>query len=129
MQDPTQPTSYNPPLQPHEPDAQTVPNDNADSRQAAADLIRRKVAAAYGEEPSAQQEMAEVKQLQQPASKHQAYMQQLSQSGKSLVEIQQAWHEYYNQLPNHEKYQVWQEFYSAQPGSGAATVTAPTASP
>lgn len=86
-------------------------DDQAD-RQSAADLIRRKVAAIYGDEPGAAQELAAA-QAVVPRSRHQQYMYDLNQSGRSLVEIQTIWHEYYNALSNEEKHQVWQEFYSA----------------
>jgi sortase A len=33
-------------------------------------------------------------------------------SGKSLVEVQTAWHLYYQNLPDREKHEVWQEFYA-----------------
>ena len=48
-----------------------------------------------------------------PRSKHQQYMYDLSQSGKSIVEIQTAWHNYYFSLPDEEKHQVWREFYES----------------
>lgn len=78
----------------------------------AVQLIRAKVERAYTGEPDAVQEMAEAAQQRAP-SKHQRYMQELSASGKSLAEIQTAWHHYYTQLPDAEKHEVWQEFYAA----------------
>lgn len=87
---------------------------SAAQAQAAVDMMRRKVATALGEgeEPSATAEMAEVAATKTP-SKHQLYMQELGQSGKSLAEIQTAWHRYYTMLPEHEKNEVWQEFYAS----------------
>lgn len=41
-------------------------------------------------------------------------MYDLSTSGKDLAAIQTAWHQYYQSLPDDEKHQVWQEFYSSQ---------------
>jgi len=85
----------------------------APSQEAAADLIRRKLDAIYNGEPSAKEEIKEVKQ--EPAklrSKHQEYMYNLSTSGKSLAEIQSAWHTYYANLPDDEKHEVWREFYN-----------------
>ncbi len=79
---------------------------------AAVNLIRQKVGNLYGEEPSAKDEAKEVKQVDHPLSKHQAYMQKISQSGKSLAEIQTAWHSYYVGLSDSEKHEVWQEFYA-----------------
>lgn len=46
-------------------------------------------------------------------SKHQKFMHELSSSGKSLAEIQTEWYQYYTDLPNEEKNQVWQEFYDS----------------
>ena len=81
----------------------------------AADLIRKKVEAAYAHEPSAKQEVEEVEDLSPRAhrSKHQEFIYNLTNSGRPLHEIQIAWHEYYAGLTDAEKHQVWQEFYSA----------------
>lgn len=79
---------------------------------AAVRLIRQKVAQAYSDEPAAMSELAETKRERVP-SKHQAFMLQLSQAGKSLAEIQTEWHRYYTQLPDNEKREVWEEFYAA----------------
>jgi LPXTG-site transpeptidase (sortase) family protein len=80
----------------------------------AADLIRKKVNAAYEHEPSARAEAEEVNDL--PAkthrSKHQQFIYELTNSGRPLHEVQTAWHEYYAGLPDHEKHEVWQEFYN-----------------
>lgn len=78
----------------------------------ALNLIRQKLTAIYDEEPDTKKELAEDRAHHGRRSKHQEYMHQLSSSGKSLAEIQIAWHEYYIQLPDNEKHQVWQEFYS-----------------
>lgn len=78
---------------------------------AAADLIRQKLASIYADEPNAQQEEAEA-EAAQPRSKHQEFMYRLSTSGKSLSEIQTEWHDYYVSLTDDEKHQVWQEFYA-----------------
>ena len=77
----------------------------------AAQVIRAKVAALYTEEPVAKEEIAEIAESG-VHSKHQKYMQELSNSGKSLAEIQTAWHSYYQNLPDSEKHEVWQEFYA-----------------
>lgn len=82
-------------------------------QQSAADMIRNKLSKLYDDEPDAKEEMSEVSsQPDRALSKHQLYMKQLSSSGKSLAEIQVAWHEYYSQLPDTEKHEVWQEFYA-----------------
>ncbi len=78
----------------------------------AAELIRNKIDRLYADEPDAETEEAEVKQAS-PRSKHQQFMYDLSTSGKSLAHIQTAWHEYYVGLPDDEKHEVWQEFYTA----------------
>jgi LPXTG-site transpeptidase (sortase) family protein len=78
----------------------------------AVELIRAKVARAFVNEPDATQELGEAQQARTP-SKHQRYMQELSASGKSLAEIQTAWHHYYTTLNDREKHEVWQEFYDA----------------
>lgn len=92
----------------------------------AVELIRQKIDKLYANEPSAKEELAEVEAASsQPdhekpvphgvgkhRSKHQQFMHELSQSGKSLAEIQTAWHNYYVGLSDHEKHEVWQEFYA-----------------
>jgi LPXTG-site transpeptidase (sortase) family protein len=84
---------------------------------AAVRMIREKVARAYGEgavEPNTVDKMAEViSEKTRELSKHQRYMQEISGAGKSLAEIQTAWHDYYSSLSNAEKHEVWQEFYAA----------------
>lgn len=81
----------------------------------AVELIRRKIDTLYEKEPNAREEIREAKAEPSPAarSKHQQYMYELSTSGKSLSEIQAAWHVYYSRLPDHEKREVWEEFYAA----------------
>ena len=80
-------------------------------------LIRQKISTIYSHEPSAKEELAENETVK-PRSKHQQFMHQLSTSGKSLAEIQTAWHNYYVGLPDDEKHQVWQEFYAANERTG-----------
>lgn len=77
----------------------------------AVDLIRQKINQLYTKEPNAKQELAEAEAQSRKHSKHQQFMHELSNSGKSLAEIQTAWHSYYVELPDHEKHEVWQEFY------------------
>lgn len=80
----------------------------------AANLIRTKLDNLYRGEPSAKEELAELVRVDTShLSKHQKYMQDLSTSGRGLAEIQTAWHEYYQNLSDPEKHEVWQEFYSA----------------
>lgn len=96
---------------PSPPEASSPPQDNG---QAAVNLIRQKIARAYNEEPDADDALAGAARAYRP-SKHQAYMQQLHQSGLPPAELQAAWHAYYAGLPDDEKYAVWQDFYAATP--------------
>ena len=77
----------------------------------AAHLIRQKLDQLYDAEPNAKEERVEA-DASHHRSKHQRFMHELSQSGKSLAEIQTAWHNYYVALPDNEKHEVWQEFYA-----------------
>ena len=81
------------------------------SANTAADLIRSKLSSLYADEPKAKEEIVKADAAKH-RSKHQQFMHELSHSGKSLAEIQTAWHEYYVALPNNEKHDVWQEFYT-----------------
>ena len=96
----------------------------ADASAEAANLIRQKVAQIYAGEPNAGAEAAEAKQVKQ-RSQHQQFMYELSTSGKDLATIQTEWHNYYIQLPDAEKHQVWQEFYQS---SSTITASAPSQS-
>jgi LPXTG-site transpeptidase (sortase) family protein len=80
----------------------------------AADLVRQKVHSAYSQEPDAATEALDTAEQGSDASRstHQQFIIDLTNSGKSLAEIQQAWHEYYAGLPDDQKHMVWQEFYS-----------------
>lgn len=98
-----------------------------DGANPAADLIRQKLNTIYSIEPNAIEEASESETVTSP-SRHQKYMNQLSSSGKSVAEIQTAWHDYYQSLPDNEKYEVWQEFYEAhdkQSSYAKAVVTPP----
>ncbi|HSX30817.1 MAG TPA: sortase [Candidatus Saccharimonadales bacterium] len=89
-----------------------IPQPDEPAKDPAVELIRSKVSRAYAAEPDAMRELAEVQAEGHP-SKHQRFMQDLSSSGKSLAEIQTAWHHYYTTLTDPEKHEVWQEFYEA----------------
>lgn len=91
----------------------------------AVEMIRRKIDALYGHEPSAKQEVVEIAQSHPPRSKHQDVMYKLTTSGRSMAEIQTAWHQYYAGLPDAEKHQVWQEFYQANAKHRTAAQQAP----
>lgn len=80
----------------------------------AADLIRQKLNRIYANEPDPIAEEQESISIPAPQrSKHQQFMFQLSNSGKSFAEIQDEWHGYYAGLPAEEQQEVWDEFYSA----------------
>lgn len=87
------------------------PGDNP-----AVDLIRHKIDALYTNEPNARKEIKEAETAPR-RSKHQEFMHRLSAGGKSLSEIQTAWHAYYAELSDNEKREVWQEFYAANSGT------------
>jgi LPXTG-site transpeptidase (sortase) family protein len=91
-----------------------IPQPNSDEQSAnpAVELVRAKVARALTDEPNAAEELSEVQTIR-PLSRHQQFMRELSQSGKSLAEIQTEWHHYYTTLTDNDKLEVWQEFYSA----------------
>jgi sortase A len=90
------------------------PQNKQQDNNPAANLIRHKVEAAYAAEPDAVEDALDVAEMGPRAkrSKHQQFIYQLTNSGRSLAEIQQAWHEYYAGLPDSQKHEVWQEFYS-----------------
>jgi sortase A len=93
----------------------------------AADLIREKLDRIYRMEPDARAEEREAEAARH-RSRHQQFMYDLSTSGRSLADIQVAWHEYYVNLPNDQKHEVWQEFYAnnqAQPSLPERSEPAP----
>ena len=113
-QDPSPATKHNLPsrtgkvVQPLHDDLQPATPISANT---AADLIRSKLSSLYADEPKAKEEIVKADAAKH-RSKHQQFMHELSHSGKSLAEIQTACHEYYVALPNNEKHDVWQEFYT-----------------
>ncbi len=93
-------------------DRRIEPLSSSDEASPAADVIRQKIASLYKQEPSAKEEQVLAETVPAPQrSKHQQYMHELSESGKSLAEIQAAWHQYYQELSDTEKHEVWDEFY------------------
>jgi LPXTG-site transpeptidase (sortase) family protein len=91
-----------------------LPGSDSDDANPAADLIRKKVEAAYGQEPDAKEEFKEAEDIPQAErSRHQKFIIDLTNSGRPLHEINTAWQEYYAGLPDDEKHAVWQEFYSS----------------
>lgn len=100
------------------------PLEGSGERDAAANVIRQKLDKLYTAEPDAMQEIAEA-EIVRPRSKHEQFMHELSQSGKSLADIQTEWHVYYAALPDHEKHEVWQEFYDSSAKTSQYFVQAP----
>lgn len=92
-------------------DHQSKQQDTAGGANPAADLIRQKLTNLYKTEPSALDEAKEIIGHSKQLSKHQSYMKNLTESGMALAEIQTAWHNYYQSLPDAEKHEVWNEFY------------------
>ncbi len=108
------------------------PKPSDDNVNPAADLIRQKIDAVYAGAPTAAEEVAEVEQLSPTTkfSKHQQFVNALTNSGKNLAEIQTAWHEYYQGLPDDQKHDVWNEFYKMHAATSqfaAASGKLPTA--
>ena len=89
-------------------------NNDKSSANPAVELVRLKLEKLYKKEPEAAEEAIESYEAGRHRSKHQRYMYELTTSGKSLAEIQTDWHNYYTQLPDDEKHQVWAEFYESQ---------------
>mgnify|MGYP000315356451 CR=1 FL=1 len=87
-------------------------DDQPQQKNSAADLARKQLDEVYAKEPSAREELAEAETAKGHRSKHQQFMHELNQSGKSLADIQTAWHEYYVGLSDKEKHEVWREFYA-----------------
>ncbi len=113
----------------------TPPSGNDSGVNPAVNLIKQKLAQLYDQtEPNARVE-ARVAESATVRSPHQQFMHELTTSGKSLAEIQTAWHNYYTSLPDDQKHQVWQEFYNTNNGSNlyqpapAATTQPSTAAP
>jgi len=89
-----------------------------DEANLAANMIRQKISSLYENEPGAKAEALDAIESSGHRSKHQEFMHQLTTSGKSLAGIQTAWHAYYSDLPDNQKHEVWQEFYSAHQPAG-----------
>lgn len=103
-------------------------DSDKDNLEPAVNIARAKLRELYREEPNAKEEIVEANTATHP-SKHQRYMQSLSTSGKSLAEIQTAWHNYYLELPDTEKHEVWQEFYAAHDKQKTAPKAVPATTP
>lgn len=99
---------------PHAHDSADTKTPAAVPAEAAADLIRQKLERIFAEAPDTRQEIATAETAAPSRSVHQAFIQRLAQSGKSLAQIQTEWHHYYSQLPDDQKHAVWQEFHNHQ---------------
>lgn len=108
------PQQPNPPLPlPKQPSAsakKSAPTAN-DSKDAALNLIRSKIASTYSNEPPVDVEEKEI-MTDGSQSSHQDFIQSLMNSGFDLATIQTKWHAYYQSLPDTQKKQVWDEFYA-----------------
>lgn len=80
----------------------------------AIEMIRGKINALFEEDKSISNDQQQIPQqiIRPTKSKHQLFLDKLSNSGKPLAEIQVLWHQYYTDLPDKEKHEVWQEFYA-----------------
>lgn len=94
------------------PDELTPPQyKNSDDP--AVNLIRGKLDTLYAQEPDAKEDLAEINQLTKSSlSKHQSMMLKLQSEHRDIAQLQTAWHEYYQNLPDPEKHEVWREFYN-----------------
>lgn len=112
-----------------QPSSQSPPNQSVQNP--AAELIRKKVADAYGQEPDAATEALDMAELgiKKGRSRHQLFVDELTTSGKSLAEIQEAWHVYYAELNDLEKHAVWKEFYDAHAQASKFAAAMPAVAP
>jgi biofilm PGA synthesis N-glycosyltransferase PgaC len=81
-----------------------------------ADSIFKRLWTIFKAKPNIKDKVTEVDATTK-LSKHQKFIKELSSSGKDLATIQTAWHQYYVDLTDKEKYEVWQEFYAANQNS------------
>jgi len=106
---------------PNTPDLPIPKQDQPDNEDLAVNLIRQKVDYLYSKnEPSVVAEEAEI-ETKGAQSKHQKFLKTLVSSGKNMAQIQTTWHEYYQELDEQDKKQVWQEFYDNYSGQTNTT--------
>jgi len=89
-------------------------NDHSEKDDPAVSLVRDKLAKLFKKEPDTAEEAIEAYQAGNERSEHQQFMYDLTTSGKSLADIQTEWHNYYTELPENQKHEVWKEFYDNQ---------------
>lgn len=87
--------------------------DEQRGRDEAVNVLRHKIDSLYAEEPDAKVELKE-SQNAEVRSKHQQFILDLQNSGKSQADIQKEWHNYYARLSDKEKHEVWDEFHAEQ---------------
>jgi len=88
-------------------------SDQSAEQNAAAELIRAKIAGMFIEEPAVVNEEKEIVAEQRfhiPLSRHQQYLESLKRQGLPKPRIEAAWHAYYNQLDDDGKLEVWAEY-------------------
>lgn len=106
---------------------QAAESETTNGANPAVKLIKEKLARLYNDaEPDAKRE-SQVAETAAVRSPHQQYMHELTTSGLSLAEIQTRWHQYYTNLPDDQKHQVWQEFYDANSRGSFYEPTGPQA--
>lgn len=90
-------------------------NPHQPNNDLAAEVIRKKIKSMYAKSSKIPKKLgrpADTPTVHQPAvSAHRHYRNQLSQSGLPMAEVQTAWHNYYVNLPDDQKHEVWKEFY------------------
>ena len=91
-----------------------MPTKEQKQRNAVAEVVRSKLQTIYAYEPSAKKELTEIEGAHHKPSKHQQTLLTIQNEAKSVADIQVKWHEYYTNLPENEKHEVWQEFYTEQ---------------
>lgn len=95
------------------PNQENTENDRVDKSDSTIEILRQRVSSLYQDEPSVIEEEKEI-DSSGSHSKHQKFIEELMNSGKSVAEIQTAWHNYYQTLSDQDKRLVWQEFYENQ---------------
>ena len=89
-------------------------NPNEPNSDLAAEVIRKKIKSLYAKSskvPKKNRPSSNDQTVHHEISVHRQFKEQLSKSGKPMAEVQTAWHNYYVNLPDDQKHQVWKEFY------------------
>lgn len=97
------------------------PDPENNGENSAANLIRNKLNSIYSTAPDAIGEVIQTsREPESSRSKHQRFMADLAASGKPFAVVQTEWHDYYQNLDDKGKHEVWNEFYAAQEDSKPA---------